>query len=87
MPFPRANLNLNADCRRHRAQLPELLQGDAPARLVLSLKAHLDSCPSCRRDMDGLIEERRRSIPLKAVPPVDAPQRYHSVRVHASPGR
>jgi predicted anti-sigma-YlaC factor YlaD len=85
MPIPRANLILNAECRRLRAQWPEVLQGDAPARLILTVKAHLTACPACRRDLDGLMEERRRSIPMKAVPPVEAAPRQPSVRVHVSP--
>jgi len=73
MPIPRANLILAAD--RHRASRPDFLYGAAPARL--------DACPS----LDGPVEEPRRLITLKAVPPVEAQHYPHPVRVQASPGR
>ncbi len=48
---------MNRECRRVRARLVELADGNPAESVSAELRRHLDTCPDCARELETLREE------------------------------
>lgn len=48
---------MNRECRRARARLVELADGNLAESVSAELRRHLDTCPDCLRELEALREE------------------------------
>lgn len=60
-----------SNCEHYRQQISQLLDGELPAGQVQTLRAHLRTCPDCRRAYDDFLAIQAAVRDAAAEPPAD----------------
>ena len=60
-----------SNCEHYRQQISQLLDGELPAEQVQTLRAHLRTCPDCRRAYDDFLAIQAAVRDAAAEPPAD----------------
>ena len=60
-----------SNCEHYRQQISQLLDGELPAEQVQTLRAHLRTCPDCRRVYDDFLAIQAAVRDAAAEPPAD----------------
>lgn len=73
-----------SNCEHYRQQISQLLDGELPAEQVQTLRAHLRTCPDCRRAYDDFLAIQAAVRDAAAEPPTDLTARIMQ-QVHREP--
>lgn len=60
-----------SSCMRYQQQISQMLDGELPAEQVQTLRAHLRTCPDCRRVYDDFLSLQAAVRDAAAEPPAD----------------
>lgn len=73
-----------SNCEHYRQQISQLLDGELPAGQAQTLRAHLRTCPDCRRAYDDFLAIQAAVRDATAEPPADLAARIMQ-QVHREP--
>lgn len=73
-----------SNCEHYRQQISQLLDGELPAEQAQTLRAHLRTCPDCRRAYDDFLAIQAAVRDAAAEPPADLTARIMQ-QVHREP--
>lgn len=73
-----------SSCMRYQQQISQMLDGELPAGQVQTLRAHLRTCPDCRRAYDDFLAIQAAVRDAAAEPPADLAARIMQ-QVHREP--